>query len=879
VIAGTWAIGLIRRRLGRLIALSSAVGLTVAFLGSLGAFFTFVRAEVGRLAAGAGGVDWQVALAPDAQPAQAIRSLPSGLTPQASEPVGYGDALYFRAATGETVQTTGRGKVIGITSTYQQSFPEEIRLLVGRSRGALLAQQTAANLHAGPGDTVTIGIGGGPEVKVTIDGVVDLPRADAFFQGIGASHGTGPAAPPDNVLLVPLPVWQAYYDPGVGRGTLQVHIGFRRALPRDPQQAFAMLLETRRSYEVRLAGAVAVADNLAARLGAARKEVAYGELLFLFLGLPGAAGGLALIAAGIGSGRERRRSEHALLRARGAGLNRLVGLALVEAGIVIALGTALGILAAAAVSWEVWRVPFRSAWGWHLTAAVVGIAAATASIGTMTLMDARSLTVVRARRVVQSDAPSDRTVLAALALSGVAVLAIWLTTRAGYEIVLAPEGTPTVSVGYITLVGPVLLWAAAIMIAGQATSRGIVRWRGLVARAVRPLAGDLAPLVAAWLARLGPTVVRSMLLLAVAVAFAVSTAIFDASFATQSLVDAQLSNGADVTASVPPGIDLGPWVVKIRQLDGVGDVEPMQHRFVYVGNDLQDLYGIDPARIIRATVIADAYFGGGNADAQLAQLSHVPDGVFVSAETVQDFQLHAGDPIRLRLLEAGSHAYVPIAFHVLGVVREFPTAPTDSFIVANASYVARMTHSPAAEILLIRTTGSPADVASALGRILPPASGAQVRDIITQRRITTSGLVAVDVRGLSAIELTFGALITVWAVALLLSVAFTERRRNFAILRALGARRHHIAAFVTGEVAAVVIPGTLFGAGLGASVAWILVRVLHGVFDPPPQHPIIPLGYLIALFALILAGVGAATAYALWRTARLTPRDLRDLTI
>jgi len=56
----------------------------------------------------------------------------------------------------------------------------------------------------------------------------------------------------------------------------------------------------------------------------------------------------------------------------------------------------------------------------------------------------------------------------------------------------------------------------------------------------------------------------------------------------------------------------------------------MQHRFAYVGQDLQDMYGIDPTRIANATSIADAYFADGDARATLARLAATPDGVLVS---------------------------------------------------------------------------------------------------------------------------------------------------------------------------------------------------------------------------------------------------------
>jgi len=40
-------------------------------------------------------------------------------------------------------------------------------------------------------------------VNLTVDGVVDLPRSDSFFQVMGAPAGVGATAPPDNVVLVP----------------------------------------------------------------------------------------------------------------------------------------------------------------------------------------------------------------------------------------------------------------------------------------------------------------------------------------------------------------------------------------------------------------------------------------------------------------------------------------------------------------------------------------------------------------------------------------------------------------------------------------------------------------------------------------------------
>ena len=55
-----------------------------------------------------------------------------------------------------TVQATGSGKVIAFDTGYLGDFPKEVRLLSGKLDGALVAQQTPANLHVAPGDTVSI---------------------------------------------------------------------------------------------------------------------------------------------------------------------------------------------------------------------------------------------------------------------------------------------------------------------------------------------------------------------------------------------------------------------------------------------------------------------------------------------------------------------------------------------------------------------------------------------------------------------------------------------------------------------------------------------------------------------------------------------------
>src|SRR3989442_8646978 len=84
---------------------------------------------------------------------------------------------------------------------------------------------------------------------------------------------------------------------------------------------------------------------------------------------------------------------------------------------------------------------------------------------------------------------------------------------------------------------------------------------------------------------------------------------------------ARLSNGADVTVTESPGTVVGPRAAAdLARIPGVAAVEPVQHRFAYVGADLQDLYGVRPATIVDATSLQNAYFAGGTAPAPIARL-------------------------------------------------------------------------------------------------------------------------------------------------------------------------------------------------------------------------------------------------------------------
>jgi putative ABC transport system permease protein len=141
-----------------------------------------------------------------------------------------------------------------------------------------------------------------------------------------------------------------------------------------------------------------------------------------------------------------------------------------------------------------------------------------------------------------------------------------------------------------------------------------------------------------------------------------------------------------------------------------------------------------------------------------------------------------------------------------------------------------------------------------------------VRDIEETRRITNSSLTAVSLRGLTRIEMSFAVVLAAAGAGLVLALGLEERRRTLAIAAALGARSRELGAFVWSEAMVMMIGGGVSGVVLGWGLALMLVKLLTGVFDPPPDHLSVPWLYL-AVVALATTGVVVAVGRAMTRLA------------
>jgi putative ABC transport system permease protein len=871
-------VGLVRapgRAATRLVTLALAVALLAAML-------LFIGHSLGTMTQGAVRsvpVDWQGPVSSYAaaqKVAGGVGRQPGVLaaTPVATAPFS---GVEHVATTG-TIRS-GAGSILAVPPGYLTNF-HTMRFLRGSlvPGQVVLDQQLASTLQAQPGDTVRLSprVGAAP-VPFRVSGIALVTAPDLIFQPLNPLVGPAPAQPPANIAILPIATFAAKVAPALplitnasptAAATPGTQSGIQwqvqaqadpAALKGSPSSALTQATRIRNRVERSLPGQIVFVDNLESTLTGAAGDALYAQTLYIMLAVPGAlvALGLAYLAA-LGAV-ERDRRDLALLRARGARRRDLLFLAGVESlllGVLAgALGTGIALLAVHLAGSAGGVGTGRALVTFGICVGLAAAGAAAARIGSG--LNAFRASVSENRRSARRERPPlwQRLYLDLLCLV-VSGLVYWLTARTGFSAVVNPDSNPTLSLSVYMFLAPALLWLGAALL--------LVRLRGkalawVAARAAGNRATSWRGFLLASAGRRGAAINRGLLVVGLLLAFGVNLGIFTATYDQQARVDAQLTVGGDVVVSAPAGaIAKNNLVSKIAQTPGVAGATPVDHSYAYVGPDLQDIFGIDAATFKQGSTLRDSYFLGGSASQILSRLHTTRDGVIVSKETIADYSLSLGDLLRLRVLDHTTGTFKVVPFHVIGIVQEFPSAPKDSFMVTNLSYLQSVTHDPGPNVVFASAKGDPVPVAS---RIKAQTSqyGTAVRDLRQQLAQTTSSITTVDLRGISRIEEVFALLLAAAAMALFVGVGLAERRQELATMAALGASLRQAAAFLWTEAALVLAAALALAAVLGWLLAKMLVAMLQHVFDPPPDHLAAPWAFLLGLGgAAILGGLLAA---------------------
>jgi putative ABC transport system permease protein len=239
------------------------------------------------------------------------------------------------------------------------------------------------------------------------------------------------------------------------------------------------------------------------------------------------------------------------------------------------------------------------------------------------------------------------------------------------------------------------------------------------------------------------------------------------------------------------------------------------------------------------------------------------DGVLVSQEISQAFVVHPGDVLSLTLFPDDEEKSRNVNLRVLGVYRSVPpTDPPAELVISDAQLPPWLL--PVPEFYLARTAPgqTPAAVATAL-RHEPVGRSFRVATIADHARLVPRSLTTLNLDGLSQIEAIGAGLVAAIGVAVLGAFLVLERRREFAILRTLGADTPRVLVGPALEGGITVAGSILVGVPLGLALGILSVRVLGLFFDLPPPLLALPAGGLAAFVLVVVLASAVALVGAL----------------
>ena len=794
-------------------------------------------------------------------------------------------------------QTGATARLFAVDPVYLRDHPW-VHVVTGSLTGGALLDQSVRDYSPGfaHATSVTIDLPGRGRNPLTLPvaGSVDLRRALPTWFSIPAGEVQGDVALVPRAVVIPyatfertlLPALKAKLGPttpvlnpgltDLPPVSLEDHIAVdHNAYPSDPAAATVWSDALRHLLERQTApGTLVVSDNAAEPLLEASSDATNAKILFLLLGIPGALAAGALGLAAQSALTESQRREDALLRLRGATERQLVQVASLQAMISGLTGSLLGLLVSLlAVS----AVEGRAAWNGVSSSNLALAAAAAVALG-IGVTAIRVVMLLRTSRRAQI--ASDRYMLErgwrplwlrayidVLSIAaGLTILLINLLTGGLHQTPIAASQGSTLGLSFYVLLAPILLWVGLTLLTTRLMLKGLREVA--MPRRVRPLPSWRGAALR-WLARRPARTGTAMVLGALAVAFGVEVVTFVATYESAKRADALAAFGSDLRLT--PG---DPLYRLPRLGPRVARTTPIREIPVRAGSDRKTVLAIDMRTYGGATTASPSMISGDG----LAALARDPSAVLVAEEIATDFAVAPGDSLPLTFFPDDQDKSRNITLHVAGIFRSFPPSnPYAEMVMSTAGMPAYLVPPP--DFYLARTSKgqAPATVADDLNRRPPVGKHFAVTTLSRQSSGPTRSLTALNLTGLDRLQSVGAALIAAVGVALLGWFLVLERRREFAVLEAIGADR---AQLVTGPVTegAVAVAGSIIiGLPLGFGLGALVVRVLGLFFALPPPFLTVPpwtlLGF-VALMAVTSAGALAITLTSVTRSS--TAATLRE---
>lgn len=285
---------------------------------------------------------------------------------------------------------------------------------------------------------------------------------------------------------------------------------------------------------------------------------------------------------------------------------------------------------------------------------------------------------------------------------------------------------------------------------------------------------------------------------------------------------------------------------EVRDVPGVQTATRLKYGHFKDGETTSALTGLDPHRITEVAGIRML-------DGAITDLDE--GGVVIAESVAADRGLRIGDTVPLTFARTGARD-----LEIAGVMADAAARAlqTDWFVSLD-TYAELFTEDMDASIFVVAEPGTtPAEQTAALESALGDHPTVQVRD---QAAVIAGRTQAIDqIFGLVTVLLAFAMVIAVLGIANTLALSIVERRREIALLRAVGMSRAAVAMMVQTEAVIVSVVAVITGVALGVAASFAAVGALSTI---AALGLVIPTEQLLLLAGIVaVAGIVAGIAPA-----------------
>jgi putative ABC transport system permease protein len=843
-----------------------------------------------------------------------------------AEPVFSAD--FASASIADSSQATPSGRMFAVTPSYLQSF-DILQMSSGSldPRGVMISEAMAVSQNMKVGEMLQLSFTGMDDpITLPITGIMNMGNAEALFTtSIEAENAIVADVVfvdinwfKDN-LLAPLTILAANPPASLAPGAVildpQVHVKIDRSqVPANPTLAAYQTDSLRRSVERQFPGQLKVVDNLSGALNAAKGDVLSAKILFIFLGLPGVAlaAYLSKFAAELFAGAQRR--EISLLRTRGAQPSQITFIVTLSSIFLAIGGSFLGLLFGLVlllVSGDPQAIstfnPFTPGFDWGAFARSAGIAFVAGILLTFlaaflpTFSTLRSEITQERRRTRRLETPPfwKRSYLDVLALLAAGVVLLVTQLNGGFK----PTGNEgqAISLSFYIFLAPFFAWIGLTLLTLRLIGGGLGKIQLRLAAFFRSIFDEIGEVAGKSVARRAAQISAATTIIALTLSFGVSLSLFQKTYTNEKHLDSQYIVDSDIRFTPALNTPQTTGFADELLVPGVQSVTAVaRDTQALVGSEKNTVYGIDVPSFRQTAYLPDSFFVDGSAARTLAALrdhtTHyapgsarqvldalvgTPNGVIISVEQAEKYNILVGDPVLLRLYNRTTQRYVDVKTQAVGLFIYFPTSDQDSDFILNRAFVTSSSSNPAMDFFLLKTDGQAStvnQVASTLTARYKNTMPVRIQTTENVIKMETSSLTSLNLGGLGAMEMVYTILVTSLGLAIFLLAMVNERQREFGAMRAIGASLSHLRRFLFTEAITIGGLSLVIGTAIGFLIASLLIMLLSVIFTIPAHGLSIPGLQLLELAILVVLGMVAGTLISARRLAKMKVVDvLREL--